>query len=164
MVPDRKIYAADSGCLIEWLKPPEERQHPPEVAGGMSKLIEAVKANKCRFVLSAMALAEVRKLNEKQREKFDALCARGYNPAVIAVDAQIALRAAHLGEAARLKPVDAVHLVTAIVAKAVALFTTDKGLLRVDARTILLKRAKGKPLAPPAGFSIKKPHPGFFAE
>jgi predicted nucleic acid-binding protein len=116
-------------------------------------LLAAAERGQCRLVTSVLSLLEV--LVVPKRHGMEELCRRYRemfssfpNLSVRPVDDQVAEIAADLRAAYAIRTPDALHLATALHAKADGFVSEDRGLLRISAARILTMRQAANRLQP----------------
>lgn len=121
-------------CFIYWLEPGQPERHRfleeqvfrPLVDGSLRAVTSAVTLTE---LLVPYFLRGETEQAELLRRTLDS------NPglAILEVDSRVAVRAAELRARLQIKPMDALHVATAIVAGAEAFLTNDRRLARGDA-------------------------------
>jgi predicted nucleic acid-binding protein len=140
---ERPLYGVDTMLFVYHFESNEQFGEP---AGA---LLAAAERGQCRLVTSVLSLLEV--LVIPKRHAMDELCRRYRemfssfpNLSVRPVDDQVAEIAADLRAAYGIRTPDAIHLATALQAKAVGFVSEDRRLRRISAvRILTLRQASG---------------------
>lgn len=149
------IVALDTCCFIDWLRNTPERAE--EVSAVVDILTEMHRGEK-NVVISAAVIAEIFPSRHKGEARYGEYCRllRGSRLTVLPMDIAVADTVAHLREELGLtgkgKGMDAIHLGTAIHARAGCLYTLDGGLLKLNERLSDITKSK-----PVEGFKIRIP-------
>ncbi len=111
-------------------------EQKPALASGVNPIFEALKAGQARVVTSTVTLIEILtgallRGDEHLARRIEAVLTGLAGVSIVPVTAGIAVRAARLRAAYRLRTPDAIHLATAIAAEASEFVTTDRRLARV---------------------------------
>jgi predicted nucleic acid-binding protein len=127
---EHPVLVLDTAPIIYWL------EGHPRLAERFEAVFEAAASGAARTVISTVTLAEVlggplRAGNELLAAQYREALTRSAGWSVIPLDVEIAVEAARIRAAYRLRLPDAIQVATAIRSGATALVTHDKAFTRV---------------------------------
>jgi predicted nucleic acid-binding protein len=127
---DHPVVVVDTAPIIYWL------EGHPRLADRFAAIFDAVESGDATAVISTVTLAEVlagplRSRNELLTAQYREALTRSPGWQAMPLDAELAVEAARVRAAYRLKLPDAIQVATAIRAGAAALVTHDRALRRV---------------------------------
>jgi predicted nucleic acid-binding protein len=127
---EHPVLAVDTAPLVYWL------EGHPRLADRFGAIFDAAESGAATVVISTVTLAEVlagplRAANELLTARYREALIRSPGWQVMPLDVDIAVEAARIRAAYRLRLPDAIQVATAIRAGAAALVTHDRALRRV---------------------------------
>lgn len=127
---DRPVLAVDTAPIIYWL------EGHPRLADRFAPVFDSAEAGEATIVISTVTIAEVlagplRAGNELLTAQYRQALTRGAGWQVVPLDVEVAVEAARIRAAYRLRLPDAIQVATAIHAGAAALVTHDRALRKV---------------------------------